>query len=545
MTFITSCGNLPCKGVLHAVLPPWIRDNEDQKAYKRQIHRCLTEGLILASGYRHRSLALPPLGQDGNCIPLEISVEVITRVIAKFSDNVGPMHTGINEIRVVCEDDTTMNTFAQELSSFSFHGQKPYFKTTPSKNRLAGEDIIPQYQRAGRIRAKCDGGVDSSIAIEKSVEKSSPEKGSLPNTENVQILPSYPKIETGASSQPEAQPYSSAGLPVADGEMKDASLNNSRQCNENTITVISSSCTKPIDISEASVFEIMEVTSATTVALVEEVAKRVATQDNSGMKLLNELNLKADQENFEERNGNVAETGELLEKLSALTITKAMTPEIQQPKPSSFSTTKEKRKEIPGSETSHFQRSLKYTQNLDPFQNRAQETTDARSSDAASLRMDNGLFVTSPTVEALLNADLQLGVQGLHIEHQRNRNTDKSENQGKKSVLTFKQKENNSTEHLVSLTTSDENQIVTETNFQEEINENLQSKMEPAVVDKRKSPHDEKCDFKETDGEKVEEENDPRHEENYLSGDKRKGNDGRRLANPKNVLFFFIVDELE
>lgn len=548
-TFLTSCGNLPCRGVLHTVLPPWIRDDENQRAYKRQIHRHLTEGLVLASGYRHRSVALPPLGQDGNFIPLEVSVEVITRVIAKFSDKVGPMHTGINDIRIVCEDDATMNAFAKELSFFSFRGDEPYFKMTPSKNELGGEDVIPKYQRTGRSRPKCDEGVDSSIATEKSVEQiqkatSSPVKGSFPNTENAQILTCDPKIEAGASSQLKPQPDSAAILPVVNGEMKDASLNNSRQCHENTTTVISSSVTESTDNSEASVFEILEVTSTATVALVEEVAKRVTAQNNSGRKLVKEFNLKVDQENFEERNRKVAETSELLEKLSALKITKAVTPEIQQPKPSPFSTTKEQGKGIPGSETSHFQSSLKDTQNLDPFQSRAHETTDAHSLNSSLLRMDNDLFVTSPTVEALLSADLRLGVQGLHIEHERNGNIDKAEGQGKKSVLPFKQRESNSNEHLVSITTSNEKQMITERNSQEDINENLQSKMEPAAAgkgDKRKSTHDKRCDFKETDGKK--EEIDPALVDNYFNGDKRKGNDDHHATNTNNMLYFFLVDE--
>lgn len=548
-TFFTSGGNLPCRGVLHAVLPPWISDNENQKAYKLKIHRCLTEGLALASGHRHKSVAIPPLGQDKNCIPLEVSIEVITRVIAKFSDNAGPMHAGINEIRIVCEDDATINAFAKELSSFSFRDDIPYFKMTSSKNELGGENNIAKCQSGGRSRTKCDEGVDSSIATEKSVEQiqkatSSPEKGSFPNTENAQILTSFPKIETGASSQLKPQPDSAAILPVVNGEMKDASLNNSRQCYENTTRVISSSVTESTDNSEASVFEILEVTSTATVALVEEVAKRVTAQNNSGRKLVKEFNLKVDQENFEERNGNVAETSELLEKLSALKITKAVTPEIQQPKPSPFSTTKEQGKGIPGGETSHFQRSLKNTQNLDPFQSRAHETTDAHSLNSSLLRMDNDLFVTSPTVEALLSADLRLGVQGLHIEHERNGNIDKAEGQGKKSVLPFKQRESNSNEHLVSITTSNEKQMITERNSQEDINENLQSKMEPAAAgkgDKRKSTHDKRCDFKEIDGKK--EEIDPALVDNYFIGDKRKGNDDHHATNPNNMLYFFLVDE--
>ena len=540
-TFFTSGGNLQCRGVLHAVLPAWVSDNENEKAYKRQIHRCLLDGLVLASGYRHRSVALPPLGQDGNCIPPEVSAEVITRVIAKFSGNVGPMHTGIKEIRIICEDDVTIYLFAKELSSFCFGGDIPYFKMASSKNEVGGENKIAKHQSGGKGSAQCDEGVYSSIAKEEKVEQiqkatSLPEKGSLPNRENAQILTSYPKIETGASPQLKPQPDSAEILPVVNGKMKDASLNNSRQYYENTITVISSSCTKSTDISEARVFEILEVTSTATAALVEEVAQRVTAQDNLDSKLVNEFNSKLDEENFEERNGNVAENSELLEKLSALKITKTMTPEIQQPTPSPFLSKKES-KDIPGSETHHLQRGLKDTQDLDPFQSPAHETADAHSLNLSSLGMATGLFVTSPTVEALLNADLRLGVQGLHIEHERNRNIDKAKSQAQKGALTFKQEESNSKKHFVSQTTSNEKRTITEKYSQADINDNLQCKMVPAVADKeqrRKSTHEKKCDFKETDGKK--EEIDPALVDNYFNEDKSKGNEDHRVTNPNNML---------
>ena len=546
-TIWTSGGNLPCRSVLHAVLPSWIRDNENQRAYKRQIHTFLTDGLVLASGHRHKSVAIPPLGQDGTCIPLEVSVEVITRVIAKFSESVGPMHTGINEIRIVCEDDASINAFAKELSSFSLRGDGPYFKMASSKKELGGEIKIVKCQNGGRSRTKCDEGVDASIATEKSVKliqkaTSLPEKGSLPNKESTQILndTSYPKIETGASSQLKPPPDTAAILPVVNEKMKDASLNNSRQCYENTIKVISSSCTESTNITEASVFEMLEVTSTASVELVEEVAKRVTAQDNSERKLVNELNLKVDEENLEERNGNVAETSELVEKLSALKITREMKPEIQQPKPSPFSTTKQG-KEIPGTETRHFQKSLimKDTQNLNPFQNRAHETTDAHSLNSSLLGMDNGVLVTSPTVEALLNADLRLGVKGLQIEHERNRNIDKAESQGRESVLTFKQTESNDGD-LVSKTTSNEKQMIKEKYFRGDINDNFLSKMVPAPADKGhkgKSSHDKICDFKETDGKKGE--IDPALVDNYFNEDKRQGNKGHLVTNQNNQKYFF------
>ncbi|KAJ7351747.1 hypothetical protein OS493_035688 [Desmophyllum pertusum] len=139
-TWFTSSGNLPCGVVLHAVLPYWINENENEKTFKHQIHRCLKDGLILASGHRHRSVALPPLGQDWNRIPVDVSAEVITRVIAAFSKGIGPMHSGITAFCIVCEDDATVDVFANEFTSFSFHGEKPYFGIVKPKNELFGAE---------------------------------------------------------------------------------------------------------------------------------------------------------------------------------------------------------------------------------------------------------------------------------------------------------------------------------------------------------------------------------------------------------------------
>ena len=152
--------------------------------------------------------------------------------------------------------------------------------------------------------------------------------------------------------------------------------------------------------------------------------------------------------------------------------------------------------------------------------------------------MGNGLLVTSPTVEALLNADLRLGVKGLQIEHERHRNIDKAECQVKESVLTFKQKKSND-EHLGSITTSNEKQMITEKYFREDINENLLSKIVPAPADRKrkgKSTYDKKCDFKETDGK--EEEIDPALVDNYFNEDKRKGNEDHLV-----ICCVFLADE--
>lgn len=126
-TFITSSGELPSKAILHAVLPLWEPEKQVEKDVKRCIHRCLKDGLMLCSGHRLESIAIPPLGQPTNNIPLEVSAEIITRVVATFSRNIGPFHNGIKEVRVVGENDKSLETFVTSFLSFSFPGETPFF----------------------------------------------------------------------------------------------------------------------------------------------------------------------------------------------------------------------------------------------------------------------------------------------------------------------------------------------------------------------------------------------------------------------------------
>ncbi|XP_074619860.1 uncharacterized protein LOC141878737 isoform X3 [Acropora palmata] len=126
-TFITSSGELPSKAILHAVLPLWEPEKQIEKDVKRCIHRCLKDGLMLCSGHRLESIAIPPLGQPTNNIPIEVSAEIITRVVATFSRKIGPFHNGIKEVRVVAENDKSLETFVTNFLSFSFPDETPFF----------------------------------------------------------------------------------------------------------------------------------------------------------------------------------------------------------------------------------------------------------------------------------------------------------------------------------------------------------------------------------------------------------------------------------
>ncbi|KAJ7385197.1 hypothetical protein OS493_017574 [Desmophyllum pertusum] len=201
-------------------------------------------------------------------------------------------------------------------------------------------------------------------------------------------------------------------------------MNETKERFEGAITFIPSSSIERTEISEGKAFEILEVTGTATVGLVEETSISLPAQDNSRIHLAEELNLNLNKADFKL---DVMGTNESTEKAPMM-----MTPDIQQPKLMHVSTQKDQNEET------HF------------TQGSAMDTTTAadKSSNLSSLRMDGGLFVTSPTVEALsnadlrlgfqgfvtsptvealLNADLRLGFQGLHIEHDRNRNIKETE----------------------------------------------------------------------------------------------------------------------
>ena len=50
--------------------------------------------------------------------------------MATFSRNIGPFHNGIKEVRVVGENDKSLETFVTSFLSFSFAGETPFFANT-------------------------------------------------------------------------------------------------------------------------------------------------------------------------------------------------------------------------------------------------------------------------------------------------------------------------------------------------------------------------------------------------------------------------------
>ena len=544
-TRFTSSGKLPCRAVLHAVLPLWINENGNERDCKIQIHRCLKSGLLVASGRRHRSVAFPPLGQSWNCIPLEVSTEVITRVIAAFSINVGPMHSGINDFRIVCEDDTTIDDFVKEFTAFSFHGEKLFFSST-SNNKLNDHvDQTTKYQATGsHPNIGCERDVDSPFAKEGSVEQmqkptSSSGSDSLVDKESARIHFGLPKIAPATPSKDKSHSSESqAILPSINGQNDDLTSNNTKQLYESAVTCISSSCIESIEILERKALEIPEVTGTTAIGLEEQTSKRITSQDSTNRELVEEVNLNPNKEDS-------IVSSELTEEKSAPNNAKLTRPEILKSKPLHSPAHNEQNEDILSSEAHSSQDNAKDTTSLHSLPD-GKETSDVSSSNSALLKIDGGLFVTSPTVEFLLNADLSLGLQGLQIEHERRRNINSKENddKGKGNFLSFQQKNVNSdeTSSIVSCNpTSNENHSnqVTENHpkqDRQDINENLVSSMATAAADAgHNKESNQKCDSKETKDTKDELEPDVVVGDNHY-GNKRKGNKKRTCIRVKEIV---------
>ena len=468
-TRFTDSGNLPCKAVLHTVLPPWTDDKEDKKELKRQIHRCLKGGLTLASGRRHRSVAFPPLGQDWNPIPVEVSAEVITRVIAGFSRNIGPLHSGVTDLHIVCEDDATLEHFTKELTEFSFPNEGPWFVISDSKNKLWE---IASYRSAGKHRNKCE--MEKSCKVkERSVQQKqqetlTPDPDFLVEKGNENIDADPKNVKTDTTSSEITLPQDRA---VLDGskEMKNLyeSTNDvSFYCIESTVNEL---------LEAALAFEILEERPKTTsVQVVEGISKHVTAENNSKGDFGKNFNGK-DCENYEKE---VMESSEPSERCSAQDNANVMA-EPQQPKLIELSTKEERIKNIAGKETSFAQSSTKDATNLCSLST-GQETLVEGSSSLSSLCTNN--FVTSPTIETLLNVDLSLGVQGLQLMHDKNESMNRTENQDKRSN-SFLHYQHDFHNGNYSIASSDPtlNEIQSNCNMEEntrkEINNNLPSNM--------------------------------------------------------------------
>ena len=411
VTFITCAGNLPCKAVLHAVLPSWDDEIHDDKTTKLQIHKCLMDGLRLASGHRLKSIALPPLGQHWNEVPVEVSAEVIVRVVAAFGKNIGPMHSGITDFYIVCEDGLTIDVFVEEFSSFFFKGQTPFFQSVCLTNH-SGKKAKSQRTMAHKNKDKTgDFPIIKETVSVKQTQKDDTKVQSRPLVSSASALQQKksPKHETGNKENQNGYPITSANLGkrLQENE-KDTTTRCERRVCEKTLPFSTSSLIQRAEVSMVRPSEILEAKNA--VKLSEENIKYVVVQEklppgtNTTTTLLQDKNL------------HVNEGEEVLGTCKPVEDTVAdMTKDI------AHNILWQKTKDMSGQKEGNSDSQDTKIHNLKGIP-REQIDRNSSPSNQNTLKSscsgtNSGIFITSPTVDDLLNADLGLGIQGLEIFH--------------------------------------------------------------------------------------------------------------------------------
>ena len=284
-------GDLPCRALLFAVLPQWNNEIEDKQKCKKQIHRSLKEAITLASGYRYKSVALPLLGQGYNDIPVEVFVEVIIRVIVSFGRNLGPMHGGINEFRIVCEDEASFAAVVKAISSFSFPSGQPFFasRSSSSTNLAHAEETarneasrdkmsvtkvisVNQDQEAPRITEfSPKENTDDQVDEVRVVSQVSASKSSEVTGEKEAVPSGYPSSFIHSSRQCHSTSHQNHE------SNEDGTPNDEKQVNEMTICHVSSSSVDCVEISVTRASEILQVTSVNQ--RVQEKIKSITLQD--------------------------------------------------------------------------------------------------------------------------------------------------------------------------------------------------------------------------------------------------------------------------
>lgn len=80
-TFITSSGCLPCRGIIHVVLPTWANVVADKEA---TISNVVTKCLMEAEKKETTSIAFPPLGAGRFRYPSDVIAERMIRSIKRY-----------------------------------------------------------------------------------------------------------------------------------------------------------------------------------------------------------------------------------------------------------------------------------------------------------------------------------------------------------------------------------------------------------------------------------------------------------------------------
>ncbi|XP_066276881.1 protein mono-ADP-ribosyltransferase PARP14-like isoform X2 [Branchiostoma lanceolatum] len=114
----TSSGNLPCKHILHAVVPQWPHSmdkvtTEDATSEETQLFELVLHALQLSEELRPQNVALPPIGAGSFGFPTEISARGVTDAAVEFC--LQNNDTSIKEIKFISINSLEVAAFHKAL----------------------------------------------------------------------------------------------------------------------------------------------------------------------------------------------------------------------------------------------------------------------------------------------------------------------------------------------------------------------------------------------------------------------------------------------
>ncbi len=109
--------NMPCEHILYSITPNWRADFERED---RHLLTCCRKALVMARSMSLSSVAIPPLASGRHGFPNARAARLIVQAIEDRLDE------NFEEIRIVCPDAESVETFRQRLQSVGWEGS-----TTP------------------------------------------------------------------------------------------------------------------------------------------------------------------------------------------------------------------------------------------------------------------------------------------------------------------------------------------------------------------------------------------------------------------------------
>ncbi len=93
---LTGAGNLPCRGLIHAVGPLW-RGGKNRE--EDLLYDCVYMSLTIATKENFKSIAFPAISSGVFGCPLHISTRLVVEAVKDFIDHNN--HTSLTEIHLI------------------------------------------------------------------------------------------------------------------------------------------------------------------------------------------------------------------------------------------------------------------------------------------------------------------------------------------------------------------------------------------------------------------------------------------------------------